>query len=110
MHEAWDRRLRLVHITIADEDGDGYPSFDVDRWVIEVRVPLTDDEAEAVPVARVTAFTVRAPDEVDEIVEALQTSDAAGSYSTVVTGRTRAAARSPASSPAPPRSSSATTC
>ncbi len=86
VHEAWDRRLRLVHITIADEDGDGYPSFDVDRWVIEVRVPLTDDEAEAVPVARVTAFTVRAPDEVDEIVEALQTSDAAGSYSTVVTG------------------------
>lgn len=88
MHDAWDRRLRLrlVHITIADEDGDGYPSFDVDRWVIEVRVPLTDDEAEAVPVARVTAFTVRAPDEVDEIVEALQTSDAGGSYSSVVTG------------------------
>ncbi|MCS5521796.1 hypothetical protein NY551_03490 [Curtobacterium flaccumfaciens pv. oortii] len=86
VHDAWDRRLRLVHITIADEDGDGYPSFDVDRWVIEVRVPLTDDEAEAAPVARVTAFTVRAPDEVDEIVEALQTSDAAGSYSSVVTG------------------------
>jgi hypothetical protein len=86
VHDAWDRRLRLVHITIADEDGDGYPSFDVDRWVIEVRVPLTDDEAEAVPVARVTAFTVRAPDEVEEIVEALQTSDAGGSYSSVVTG------------------------
>ncbi|ROS46175.1 hypothetical protein [Curtobacterium sp. PhB78] len=33
-----------------------------------------------------TAFTVRAPDEVDEIVEALQTSDAQGSYSSVVTG------------------------
>ncbi|MFJ5145214.1 hypothetical protein [Curtobacterium sp. NPDC088465] len=86
VHDAWDRRLRLVHITIADEDGDGYPSFDVDRWVIEVRVPLTDDEAEAAPVARVTAFTVRSPDEVDEIVEALQTSDAAGSYGSVVTG------------------------
>ena len=70
VHDAWDRRLRLVHITIADEDGDGYPSFDVDRWVIEVRVPLTDDEAEAAPVARVTAFTVRAPDEVEEIVRA----------------------------------------
>lgn len=78
--------MRLVHITIADEDGDGYPSFDVDRWVIEVRVPLTDDEAEAAPVARVTAFTVRAPDEVEEIVEALQTSDVQGSYSSVVAG------------------------
>ncbi|PYY64418.1 hypothetical protein DEJ30_08105 [Curtobacterium sp. MCPF17_003] len=86
VHDAWDRRLRLVHITIADEDGDGYPSFDVDRWVIEVRVPLTDDEAEAAPVARVTAFTVRAPDEVEEIVEALQTSDAQGAYLSVVTG------------------------
>lgn len=86
MHDAWDRRLRLVHITIADEDGDGYPSFDVDRWVIDVRVPLTDDEAEAATVARVTAFTVRAPDAVEEIVEALQTSDAQGSYSSVVTG------------------------
>ncbi len=86
MHDAWDRRLRLVHSTIVDEDGDGYPSFDVDRWAIEVRVPLTDDEAEAAPVAQVTAFTVRAPDEVDEIVEALETSDAQGSYSSVVTG------------------------
>ncbi len=86
VHDAWDRRLRLVHITIADEDGDGYPSFDVDRWVIDVRVPLTDDEAEAATVARVTAFTVRAPDGVEEIVEALLTSDAQGSYSSVVTG------------------------
>jgi len=86
VHDAWDRRLRLVHITIADEDGDGYLSFDVDRWVIEVRVPLTDDEAEAAPVARVTAFTVREPDEVEEIVEALQTSDAQGAYLPVVTG------------------------
>ncbi len=76
VHDAWDQRLRLMHITVADEDGDGYPSFDVDRWVIEVLVPLSDDEADAAPVARVTAFTVRAPDEVDEIVEALQTSDA----------------------------------
>ncbi|MFS2028722.1 MULTISPECIES: hypothetical protein [unclassified Curtobacterium] len=89
VHNAWDRRLRLVHITIADEDGDGYPSFDVDRWVIEVRVPLTDDEAEAAPVARVTAFTVRAPDEVEEIVEALHTSDAEGAYLSVVTGADR---------------------
>lgn len=47
VHDAWDGRLRLVHVTIADEDGDGYPSFDVDRWVIDVRVPLSDDEAEA---------------------------------------------------------------
>ena len=56
VHDAWDRRLRLrlrlrlVHTTIADKVGDGYPWIDVDRWGIEVRVPLSDDEAEAAPV------------------------------------------------------------
>ena len=51
VHDAWDGSLRLVHITISDEDGDAYPGQDVDRWVIDVRVPITDDETEAVSVA-----------------------------------------------------------
>jgi len=51
VYDAWDGSLRLVHITISDEDGDAYPGQDVDRWVIDVRVPITDDETEAVSVA-----------------------------------------------------------
>ncbi|WIB12601.1 hypothetical protein [Curtobacterium sp. MCPF17_052] len=47
VHEARDRRLRLVHVTIATEDGDGYPSFYVDRWVTAVSVPLTNNQARA---------------------------------------------------------------
>ncbi|ROP66890.1 hypothetical protein [Curtobacterium sp. PhB115] len=87
VHDAWDGSLRLVHITVADEDGDGFPGQDIDRWVIDVRVPLTDDESEAVPVAEVTAFTAREPESVESLVLAFQVSDVAGAFATAAAVR-----------------------
>ncbi|MCS5520053.1 hypothetical protein [Curtobacterium flaccumfaciens] len=85
VHDAWDGSLRLVHITISDEDGDAYPGQDVDRWVIDVRVPITDDdETEAVSVAEVTAFTSRAPESLEALVLGYQVSDVAGSFASAV--------------------------
>ncbi|WIB65754.1 hypothetical protein [Curtobacterium sp. MCBD17_040] len=84
VHDVWDGRLRLVHITVVDEDGDGYPVSDVDRWVIEVRVPVSEDEQDAVPVAQVTAFTVQAPEDLSDLAESFHLADAAGDYASAV--------------------------
>ncbi|MCA5922944.1 hypothetical protein [Curtobacterium oceanosedimentum] len=84
VHDAWDGSLRLVHITITDEDGDAWPGQDVDRWVIDVRVPITDDDAQAVSVAEVTAFTSRAPGSLEDLVLGYQVSDVVGAFATAV--------------------------
>jgi hypothetical protein len=84
VHDAWDGSLRLVHITISDEDGDAYPGQDVDRWVIDVRVPISDDEAEAVSVAEVTAYTSRSPESVEALVLGYQVSDVDGDFAAAI--------------------------
>ncbi|MEG8036445.1 hypothetical protein QP157_14360 [Sphingomonas sp. LR61] len=84
VHDAWDGSLRLVHITISDEDGDAYPGQDVDRWVIDVRVPITDDEAEAVSVAEVAAYTSRSPESVEALVLGYQVSDVDGDFAAAI--------------------------
>ncbi|KQO64888.1 hypothetical protein [Curtobacterium sp. Leaf261] len=74
--DQYDGGLHLVHTTVSDEDGDGFPAADVDRWEIDVRVPVRlRGRSELVAVASVTAFTILSPEDLDDVGQALGESE-----------------------------------
>lgn len=84
VYDAWNAQLRLVHITVCDEDGDGYPAPDVNRWAIDVRVPVHADEHDAVSIGRVIAFTVLEPEGLMDMAEAFEMAGLLGDYKSAV--------------------------
>jgi hypothetical protein len=82
--EPWEGELQVAHTTVVDDEGDGWRSEYGDHWDIEVYVPVAAGDS-PVAIAEVSAFTVRAPESLEEIIEAFDSLEVAGEYEDAIT-------------------------
>jgi hypothetical protein len=80
--EQFSGDMRFVLTVVTDADGDGLASPMVDRWDIDVRAVVASDEVPegTVSLGRVTALTVRAPEDADDMATALDEAGAGVEY------------------------------
>lgn len=76
--------LQVALTTVIDDEGAGWESELGDRWDVEVYLP-GEPSAAPVTVAEATAFTVRAPESLAAIVEAIGELQISGDYADALT-------------------------